>query len=128
MENNEKITRKEYFNILKEVIEANEVEGKEDILNFLNKEIDSIEKRKLRDKARTEAKRELNCEINEEIYNLLTDEFQTGEEIFEKLGDESITKNAIFTRLTQLVNEGRVEKREQKVEGKRHKIKGYRKI
>ena len=38
-----------------------------------------------------------------------------------------MAKNAIFTRLTQLVNEGRVEKREQKVEGKRHKIKGYRK-
>ena len=46
MENTKRVTKKEYFGMVREIVEASGVDNKEDILAFVDREVELLSKRK----------------------------------------------------------------------------------
>lgn len=110
MENTKRVTKKEYFGMVREIVEASEVENKEDILAFVDREVELLSKRK---NGETKAQKE-NAELMEVVYNKLAEMARpaTATEIFNELRDnEAITSNQkVSALLKKLVDEERVVK------------------
>lgn len=110
MENTKRITKKEYFGMVREIVEASGVENKEDILAFVDREVELLSKRK---NGETKAQKE-NAELMEVVYNKLAEMARpaTATEIFNELRDnEAITSNQkVSALLKKLVDEERVVK------------------
>lgn len=131
-----KITKKDYFNALKDFIDTcdfmNEEISKEEMMTFLTKEIETLDKKSADAKARAEKNKAAGDELRNKIFDILVEEdFMTTPEIQKALEDEDLSSQKITARLTQLVNMGTVEKEEVKREdkdGKTIKKVGYRKI
>ena len=110
MENTKRVTKKEYFGMVREIVEASGVENKEDILAFIDREVELLSKRK---NGETKAQKE-NAELMEVVYNKLTEMGRavTATEIFNELRDnEAITSNQkVSALLKKLVDEERIVK------------------
>lgn len=110
MENTKRVTKKEYFGMVREIVEASGVENKEDILAFIDREVELLSKRK---NGETKAQKE-NAELMEVVYNKLAEMARpaTATEIFNELRDnEAITSNQkVSALLKKLVDEERVVK------------------
>lgn len=110
MENTKRVTKKEYFGMVREIVEASGVENKEDILAFVDREVELLSKRK---NGETKAQKE-NAELMEVVYNKLAEMARpaTATEIFNELRDnEAITSNQkVSALLKKLVDEERVVK------------------
>lgn len=110
MENTKRVTKKEYFGMVREIVEASEVDNKEDILAFVDREVELLSKRK---NGETKAQKE-NAELMEVVYNKLAEMARpvTATEIFNELRDnEAITSNQkVSALLKKLVDEERVVK------------------
>ncbi len=103
MENTKRVTKKEYFGMVREIVEASGVDNKEDILAFVDREVELLNKRK---NGETKAQKE-NAELVEVVYNKLIEMARpvTATEIFNELRDnEAITSNqkvsALLKKLT----------------------------
>lgn len=110
MENTKRVTKKEYFGMVREIVKASGVENKEDILAFVDREVELLSKRK---NGETKAQKE-NAELMEVVYNKLAEMARpaTATEIFNELRDnEAITSNQkVSALLKKLVDEERVVK------------------
>lgn len=110
MENTKRVTKKEYFGMVREIVEASGVDNKEDILAFVDREVELLSKRK---NGETKAQKE-NAELMEVVYNKLAEMARpaTATEIFNELRDnEAITSNQkVSALLKKLVDEERVVK------------------
>ena len=110
MENTKRVTKKEYFGMVREIVEASGVDNKEDILAFVDREVELLSKRK---NGETKAQKE-NAELMEVVYNKLVEMARpaTATEIFNELRDnEAITSNQkVSALLKKLVDEERVVK------------------
>ena len=110
MENTKRVTKKEYFGMVREIVEASGVDNKEDILAFVDREVELLSKRK---NGETKAQKE-NAELIEVVYNKLAemDRPATATEIFNELRDnEAITSNQkVSALLKKLVDDERVVK------------------
>jgi hypothetical protein len=117
-----KMTRKQIFEALK-AIPANA-----QYVDFFQHEIEMLDARTEKARAKREEKKAAADELKDKIYAVLTDELQTSADILEKIGanDEEITRGKVTARLTKLVNEGKIERADVKVDKKR--VKGYRLI
>ena len=115
-----KMTRKQIFEALK-AIPANA-----EYVDFIQHEIDMLNSRTQKAKEKREQKRAEADALKDKIYSVLTDELQTSADILEQVSadDESVTRGKVTARLTKLVNEGKVERADVKVDKKR--VKGYR--
>lgn len=116
MENEKKITKKEYFGMLKDLVNESDVENKGELIYFIESQIASIETKAAKAKERAEAKKAEGDELRETVKSVLTNEFQDAETITALINDEEVTKNKVIARLTQLVNLGEVEKTDVKNE------------
>lgn len=116
MENEKKITKKEYFEMLKDLVNESDVENKGELIYFIESQIASIETKAAKAKERAEAKKAEGDELRETVKSVLTNEFQDAETITALINDEEVTKNKVIARLTQLVNLGEVEKTDVKNE------------
>lgn len=116
MENEKKITKKEYFGMLKDLVNESNVENKGELIYFIESQIASIETKAAKAKERAEAKKAEGDELRETVKSVLTNEFQDAETITALINDEEVTKNKVIARLTQLVNLGEVEKTDVKNE------------
>ena len=122
MEKEKKLTKKDYFIKLKEIIEKTEHELKEELTYFINSQIAAIDNKAEKAKERAAAKKAQGDEIRELVKSKLTNEFQDAETITAAIGDEEITKSKVIARLTQLVNLNEAEKTDIKnAEGKTRK-------
>ena len=111
MEKEEKrMTKREYFEQIKGIIKGTKVENENELIYFLESQIESIDKKALKAKERAVAKKEAGDELREIVKSVLTNDFQTAEEITAKINVEDISKAKVIARLTQLVNLGEVEK------------------
>ena len=122
MENAVKKTKVMYFTELKDmVMEAEEVtnELKDELVDFIDKQIETIEKRKVAAAARAEKKKAEADALTDEIFALMTEDFMTADEIVDMLDDETITRNKVTARLAKLINAEKVVKENIKVDGKR---------
>ena len=115
-----KMTKKDYYEMLKTTVEGIEVENKEDLLTFIDRELELIENKSIKAKERAAEKRAEGDELRATVKSILTTENQTIDEIFGQIEGEDLTRAKIVARLTQLVKTGEAKKEEVKSEdGKR---------
>ena len=105
-----KITKKEYFEMLKEIVNESNSENKGELIYFIESQIASIETKAVKAKERAAAKKAEGDALRETVKSVLTNEFQDVETITALVDGEDVTKNKVIARLTQLVNLGEVEK------------------
>ena len=122
-------TKAMFYEELKTLVAAADIteEEAESYIEFLDKQIETLEKRKEKAAERAAAKKEASDALTEAIADVLTDEFQTLDEILVHFeNDAEVTRNKVTARLTKLFKAGRIEKDTVRAEsGKRM---AYRKI
>ena len=128
-----KITKKEAFNAVINMVNENEIKmvgdvPAETVVETLTKAIEQLDKKAAK-AAETRAKKAAESdELVETIFNLITDEPQTGDDITAKIDIEGITVAKVRARLTKLVTNERIAKVPIKVtneEGKTLKKMAY---
>lgn len=122
MENSVKKTKIDYFNELREMVldTVTDEEWQDELLNFIDKQIETLQKRKVAAAERAEKKRAESDAMTEAILAKLGEEYLGVDDIVAALDDESVTRNKVTARLGKLVKAGLVEKEAVKFEsGKR---------
>ena len=117
MENTKK-TKAMYFAELREMVEGwVDREDQADLLEFIDKQIEMLEKRKVAAADRAAKKRSESDALTEAILAEIGDELITVDEIVVALNDETITRNKVTARLGKLFKAGLIEKETVKGEG-----------
>lgn len=124
MEKAKKVTKVEYFTQLKEIVAQVEPENAEELVAFIDKQIEAIENKAAKAKEKAAEKRAEGDALRATIEGLLTGEFQTIATITAAVADEEVTPAKVTARLTQLVNAG-IATKAQVAEGSR-KVMGYK--
>lgn len=121
----EKITNKQYYLEIKEIVNNSTVENKEDVLEFIDKVIALIDNRAAKAKIKAAEKRAAGDELREAVQSILTGELQTADAILVQIQGEDLTKAKIVARLTQLVKAGIATKEEVKTDDNK-KVMAYK--
>lgn len=119
-----KMTKVDYFEQLAGIVEASDVENKEDILKFIQGSIETLENRKRAAQERAEKKKNEPDELADAVKAVLSEELQTADDIAAQIEGEDVTKQKVVARLTKMVNAGTVRKDIVKTDDKR-KVMGY---
>ena len=114
-----KMTRKEVFEAVREVLVNIDVEDKEELIEFVDKQIKMIDAKAEKARERAAAKRQAGDELRATIKSVLTDEYQSADEITQRVAIEGVTRAKVIARLGQLVKLGEVEKADAKTEDNR---------
>ena len=122
---NKKMTKKDYFNEIKTLVENSTSELKDELIYFVESQIASIDSKAEKAKERAAAKKAEGDALRESVKSVLTDEFQTADEILSQLDGEDLTVAKVRARLTQLVSLGEAEKADIKTEDGKSK-KAYK--
>ena len=118
-----KMTKKEMFGLLLELLETAEVAERDELKNFVAHEIEMIENKA--EKAKTYKRKKPADVLKEQIYTKLDVlEFRTIHDIVSDFNDADITAAKVSARLTSLVKEGVAIKEEIKIENR--KLMGYK--
>ena len=118
-----KMTKKEMFGLLLELLETAEVAERDELKNFVAHEIEMIENKA--EKAKTYKRKKTADVLKEQIYTKLDIlEFRTIHDIVSDFNDADITAAKVSARLTSLVKEGLAVKEESKIENR--KLMGYK--
>ena len=120
-----KTTKRDYYEMLKEIVLNANVEGATELVEFIDKQVSLIDSKAEKAKARNAEKKANGDELREVVQNVLTDEFQTIDAIASQIEGEEITKAKITARLTSLVKNGIAEKTDVKDDEGR-KLKAYK--
>ena len=99
------------------------------IIEFCQKEIDTLGARAEKAKERAAAKRAEGDELQTAVLNALTDELASRQEITERIEGDEVTVSKVGYRLTSLVKQGLAVKEDITVtgeDGKNKKMAGYR--
>ena len=120
-----KTTKRDYYEMLKEIVLNANVEGTTELVEFIDKQVSLIDSKAEKAKARNAEKKANGDELREAVQNVLTDEFQTIDAIVSQIEGEEITKAKITARLTSLVKNGIAEKTDVKDDEGR-KLKAYK--
>ena len=119
-----KMTKIDCFEQLAGIVEASDVENKEDILKFIHSSIETLENRKRAAQERAEKKKNEPDELADAVKAVLSEELQTADDIAAQIEGEDVTKQKVVARLTKMVNAGIVRKDSVKTDDKR-KVMGY---
>ena len=118
-----KMTKKEMFGLLLELLETAEVAERDELKNFVAHEIEMIENKA--EKAKTYKRKKTADVLKEQIYTKLDAlEFRTIHDIVSDFDNADITAAKVSARLTSLVKEGVAIKEEIKIENR--KLMGYK--
>ena len=120
-----KITKRDYYEMLKEIVLNANVEGASELVEFIDKQVGLIDAKAEKAKARNAEKKANGDELRDAVQAILTDEFQTIDAIVAQIEGEEITKAKVTARLTSLVNNGIAEKADVKDDEGR-KLKAYK--
>ena len=120
-----KTTKRDYYEMLKEIVLNANVEGATELVEFIDKQVSLIDSKAEKAKARNAEKKANGDELREAVQNVLTDKFQTIDAIVSQIEGEEITKAKITARLTSLVKNGIAEKTDVKDDEGR-KLKAYK--
>lgn len=119
MENTVKKTKAMYFAELREMVLA-AVEDKaqqDELVEFIDKQIETLEKRKVAAAERAEKKKAESDAMTDAILAQIGDELITVDEIVVALDSEEVTRNKVTARLGKLVKAGTIVKEAVKVDG-----------
>ena len=111
-----KVTKKENYEMLMEIVENSNSEMKAELVDFITKQIESIDAKAAKAKEKAAEKRAEGDELRAAVKAVLTEELQTAETILSQIEGEELTKAKIVARLTQLVKNGEASKEEIKTE------------
>lgn len=119
MENTVKKTKAMYFSELREmVLAAVEDQAQQDeLVEFIDKQIETLEKRKVAAAERAEKKKAESDAMTDAILAQIGNELITVDEIVIALDSEEVTRNKVTARLGKLVKAGTIVKEAVKVEG-----------
>lgn len=120
-----KMTKKDYYTLIKEKVEETNIEGKDELIEFVNKQISQIEAKAEKAKIRAIEKQKAGDELRDKVKSILTNELQTADAIVAQIDDEDVTKAKVIARLTQLVKNGDAKKEDVKTEDGRS-VKAYK--
>ena len=116
-----KVTNKEMFTKVKDALMASNVEGKEDLIAFIDGRIALIDKKAAKAaETAAEKKNELD-ELCEVVKSILGTEPQTADDVFAQVSGEDVTIAKVRARLTKLEKAGIAIKTDVKVDGKSKK-------
>ena len=115
----DKKTKAMYFAELKEMVIAavEDQEQQNELVEFIDKQLETLEKRKVSAAERAAKKREESDAMTEQILAQIGDELQTVDEIVAAINDEAVTRNKVTARLGKLVKAGTIVKEAVKVDG-----------
>lgn len=113
---NKKLTKKDYYGMLKEIVLTSDVDNKEELEAFIDKQIEIIDNKAEKAKERAAEKKAEGDELRAAIKSVLTEDYQSADDILAQLEGEDLSKAKIIARLTQLVNNGDAEKAQAKAE------------
>lgn len=114
-----KMTKRDKYELVKGVLENSDVEDRDMLIEFVEKQIDMIDTKAEKAKARAAAKKEAGDELRATIKSVLTNEYQSADEITQRVAIEGVTRAKVIARLGQLVKLGEVEKADAKTEDNR---------
>ena len=119
MENTVKKTKVMYFSELREMImnAVNDEEKQDELLAFIDKQIETLEKRKEAAATRAAKKKEESDALTEEILGLIGEDLVTVDEIVVAINREDVTRNKVTARLGKLFKNGAIVKETVKVNG-----------
>jgi hypothetical protein len=118
----EKKTKAMYFAELREMVTAavEDEARREELVEFIDKQVEALEKRKVAAAARAEKKKAESDALTEEIFERIGDELITVDEIVVTFDEEEeVSRAKVTARLGKLVNAGRIEKEAVRVDGKK---------
>lgn len=113
---NTKLTKKDYYGMIREILESANVENKDELVAFVDKQVEAIDTKAMKAKEKAAEKRADGDALRVQVEELLTDEYQTADDIVAKIEDVEITKAKVVARLTQLVKTEVAEKAQAKTE------------
>ena len=99
--NEKKVTKIEYFTQIADVVAASDVEDKDDLIVFINGQIEKLNAAAAKAAERRAKKAEEPDEILIAVENAITDEPKTAQQIADEIGGE-VTKNKVIARITKL--------------------------
>lgn len=111
-----KVTKKENYEMLMEIVENSNSEIKAELVEFITKQIESIDAKAAKAKEKAAEKRAEGDELRAAVKAVLTNELQTAEMILAQIEGEELTKAKITARLTQLIKAEEAVKEEVKTE------------
>ena len=124
-----KITKRDNFNAIIEVLTD---AGREDLAKVIEHEIELLDAKSSKAKARTAEKKAENDALTDIVISVLGEDFETIPAITNKVieVDETATVSKVQYRLVQLVKSGVAESSEIKVSDgtKSRTLKGYKKV
>lgn len=113
---NKKLTKKDYYGMLKEIVLTSDVDNKEELEAFIDRQVEIIDNKAEKAKERAAEKKAEGDELRAAIKSVLTEDYQSADDILAQLEGEDLSKAKIIARLTQLVNNGDAEKAQAKTE------------
>ena len=119
MENTVKKTKAMYFAELREMVLAavEDQAQRNELVEFIDKQIETLEKRKVAAAERAEKKKAESDAMTDAILAQIGNEPITVDEIVIALDSEEVTRNKVTARLGKLVKAGTIVKEAVKVEG-----------
>lgn len=119
MENTVKKTKVMYFTELREMVMdvVRDEEKQDELLAFIDKQIETLEKRKEAAATRAAKKKEESDALTEEILSMIGEDFVTVDEIVVAINREDVTRNKVTARLGKLFKNGAIVKETVKVDG-----------
>ena len=127
----EKKTKIVYFEEIRNLIEDVEFEDaaeQAELIEFVDKQIETLNARKEAAAKRAEKKRQESDELTDKIYDVIGEDYITVDEVVAALNDEDVTRNKVTARLGKLVRNGAIEKAKIKIEGVENKKMAYKRI
>lgn len=116
-----KMTKKMWFEEIRNIVEAADVEDKSGMLEFIDTQLAQLATR-----AERAAKKKADGDaLRDVVEAVLTDELQTADEITAQIDEEGISKAKVTARLTQLIKAGKATKDIIKTEDSR-KVTAYK--
>lgn len=120
-----KITKRENFESVLEILNNSNVEYKEELINFVTREIEILDAKAEKAKERAAVRKAEGDALRAAVQAVLTEELQTIDAILSQVKGEELTKAKITARLTSLVNENIAVREEIKTEDGK-KVKAYK--
>lgn len=111
-----KVTRAQMFAEIKAVVEASDVAGKEEMIKFIDHQVELIASKAEKAKAKAATKKAEADEMEQAVAAVLTAELQTVDEIVAQVEGEEVTRAKVVARLKKLVEAGVAAKDSVKVE------------
>lgn len=103
VETEKKITKKQWYEEIRGIIEASNSEQKEGALKFIDRQVELLEAKAAKAQENAAKKKANGDALREAVFAVLTDKLQTIDQITEQVDGEEITKSKVTARLSQLV-------------------------